>query len=186
MKAVASRVLRKRVSRSGWEFEVKWNKGPNSWVELRKLWEPGSARALAVLDEFAAREGVESESYESGGMVRREALSIEPMRTSKGWRFKTAWSVGAEMKREETVSKLREFMSCNPEVLGSSKWTSANQELHPVVDETLSSVGGTWKQIHRKFVVDKGYFEGMVDGVSGKMVPCLSGETTLSPVARRG
>lgn len=184
MKAVARRVLGKRASRSGWEFEVEWSKGAKSWVELRKLWEPGSARALAVLDKFAVREGVDSQSYESGGVVRREALSIEPMRTSKGWRFKTAWSVGPEMQREETVSKLKEFMSCNPEVLGSSKWTAANHELHPVVDETLTSIGGTWKQIHRKFVVDQGYFEGMVDGVSGKMVPCLSGETTFSPARR--
>jgi hypothetical protein len=172
------RVLGKRTSRSGWEFEVLWSNQAKSWVGLRKLRGPGPARALEVLDAFASTEGVDSRSYESGGVVAREALAIEAMRSSGGWRFKTAWSVGPEAAREETVSKLEEFVGCNPEELGSSKWTATN---FPVVDEMLTINFGTWRQIHRKFVVDKGYYEGMVDGVSGNMVPCLSGEATFSP-----
>ena len=45
----------------------------------------------------------------------------------------------------------------------------------------IKSIGWTRKQIHRKLVVDPGYFEGMVGGVKGKVVPCLSQEITLSP-----
>lgn len=168
---VARRVVGKRASQIGWEFEVEWSNGTSSWVDLVKLWEPGTTQAMEVLEVFARSEGRSSKSYESGGVSGRKALSVEAMRSSKGWVFKTVWSVNGE--KEVEVCGLEAFVSCKPEHLGSDGWTSGN---FPVVEEALSKIGGTWKQIHRKFVLDKGYYEGMVDGVSMAGLPWLRTE----------